>query len=701
MMGTIKDAPDYSELRRRAKEKLKKATSGSEDISGVSTERMARLIHELQVHQIELKMQNDELRSIQDELEKTLDKYSHLYDFSPVGYLTLIEKGIIDEANLTITSMLGVERSALIGNPFTRFILRDDHYIFYKHWQRLLETEIPQACDLRLVKKDGHGFHARLECMVIKNKGDDFRQIRVAVSDITEQNRLEEALSKSEKKYREITENMLVGVYQVTLDGKLLFANKKISEMFGYDSTKELIAAINSVEELYARSEERKTITDEIIGKGFIKNKAVEFKRKDGQSVWIKMNARRTINNDGTIILEGLMEDVTEFKRMEEQLRQVQKMESIGSLAGGIAHDFNNILAIILGNTELAIIDVPESNPAKRCLKVIQSASLRASELVQHLLSCSRKGITTRKPIKICPIIEDSLKMLRASIPADIEIRRNILCESDIILADPTQMSQVLMNLCANAVHAMQFEGGILELKLQTVEFGKQNMELNLGTGRYLKLAVSDTGHGIDPKIIGRIFDPYFTTKGLGEGTGLGLSVVQGIVKSHNGAVTLKSELGKGTVFEVLLPLTGAKAQSENKKAEAFPTGNEKILLIDDEESILNLVKKRLEMQGYQVKAKNNPVDALELFRFGPDRFDLIITDMIMPKMTGDKLAKEILSIRPDIPIILCSGYSDKIDAEKAAALGVRKYIEKPLNMSDFMIAIRKALDETKVSTHD
>lgn len=512
---------------------------------------------------------------------------------------------------------------------------------------------------------------------------------------------MEEALSKSEKKYREITENMLVGVYQVTLDGKLLFANKKISEMFGYDSTKELIAAINSVEELYARSEERKTITDEIIGKGFIKNKAVEFKRKDGQSVWIKMNARRTINNDGTIILEGLMEDVTEFKRMEEQLRQVQKMESIGTLAGGIAHDFNNILAIILGNTELAIIDVPESNPAKRCLKVIQSASLRASELVQHLLGCSRKCITTRKPIKICPIIEDSLKMLRASIPADIEIRRNILCESDIILADPTQMSQVLMNLCANAVHAMQFEGGILELSLQTVEFGKQNMELNLVPGRYLKLAVSDTGHGIDPKIIGRIFDPYFTTKGLGEGTGLGLSVVQGIVKSHNGAVTLKSELGKGTVFEVLLPLTGAKAQSENKKAEAFPTGNEKILLIDDEESILNLVKKRLEMLGYQVKAKNNPVDALELFRFGPDRFDLIITDMIMPKMTGDKLAKEILSIRPDIPIILCSGYSDKIDAEKAAALGVRKYIEKPLNMSDFMVSIRKALDETKVSTHD
>jgi len=252
------------------------------------------------------------------------------------------------------------------------------------------------------------------------------------------------------------------------------------------------------------------------------------------------------------------------------------------------------------------------------------------------------------------------------------------------------------MNLCTNAPDGMHDEGGILEVCLQNVEFGEQNVELDLGPGRYVKLVVSDTGHGIDSKKMDRIFDPYFTTKELGEGTGRGLSVVQGIVKTHHGAVAVKSKLGKGTVFEVLFPLTEADAQPDDGKAEDFPTGNEKILFIDDEASILKLAKKRLEMQGYQVEAKNNPVDALELFRSNPDRFDLIITDMAMPKMTGDKLAQAILSVRPEMPIILCSGYSDRIDVEKAAALSIRKYIEKPLNMSDFMISIRKVLDAAK-----
>lgn len=276
-----------------------------------------------------------------------------------------------------------------------------------------------------------------------------------------------------------------------------------------------------------------------------------------------------------------------------------------GTLAGGIAHDFNNILAIIFGYTELAIINVPESNPAKGYLKGIQSASLRAKDLVQHILSFSRKASINRKPIKIGLIIDDLLKMLRVSIPADIEIRQNISCESDMILADPVQVSQLFMNLCTNAAHAIRDEeGGILEVSLQNVEFGKQNVKLDLEPGRYVKLAVSDTGYGIDPKNFDRIFDPYFTTKRLGKGTGLGLSVVQGIVKTHNGAVTVKSKPEKGAVFEVLFPLIEGAMEPDVKGPEAFPTGKEKILFIDDEESILDLVKEMLEMQGYQVEAK-------------------------------------------------------------------------------------------------
>jgi two-component system cell cycle sensor histidine kinase/response regulator CckA len=240
----------------------------------------------------------------------------------------------------------------------------------------------------------------------------------------------------------------------------------------------------------------------------------------------------------------------------------------------------------------------------------------------------------------------------------------------------------------------MREEGGVLEVSIKNVDLELGNETLDLGPGRYVKLSVSDTGPGIDSTIIDRIFDPYFTTKGLGEGTGMGLSVVHGIVKNHDGAVTVKSEPGKGTVFEMFFPLTEAEAEPEDKKeSDVLLIGDEKILFVDDEESLVKMAKRMLEMQGYQVETRSDPVEALELFRSRPDGFDLVITDMTMPNMTGDRLAREILSIRPDIPIILCSGFSAKIDAEKAKALGIRKYIEKPLNMSDFVVAVRKVLD--------
>jgi two-component system cell cycle sensor histidine kinase/response regulator CckA len=315
---------------------------------------------------------------------------------------------------------------------------------------------------------------------------------------------------------------------------------------------------------------------------------------------------------------------------------------------------------------------------------------------VRHILSFSRKSVSERKPVQITSIIKDSLKLLRASIPTAIEIRQNFSCEHDTVLADPIQVNQVLMNLCTNASYAMREEGGVLEVSLKNVDLELGNEALDLGPGRYVKLSVSDTGPGIDSTIIDRIFDPYFTTKGLGEGTGMGLSVVHGIVKNHDGAVMVKSEPGKGAVFEMFFPLTEAEAEPEDKEAGALPTGDEKILFVDDEESLVRMVRRMLEMQGYEVEAKSDPVEALELFRSKPDRFDLIITDMTMPNMTGDRLANEILRIRPDMPIILCSGFSDKIDAEKAKELGVRKYIEKPLNMSDFVVAVRKVLDEQK-----
>jgi len=327
-------------------------------------------------------------------------------------------------------------------------------------------------------------------------------------------------------------------------------------------------------------------------------------------------------------------------------------------------------------------------------LDEIRSASLRASALVKQILSFARKSLTERNPIQISPIIKDSIKLLRASIPSTIEISQDISCEFDTVFSDPTQISQVIMNLCTNAAQAMDEHGGVLKVTLKNVEFENQDAGLDVKPGCYVALTVSDTGHGIKPEIIDRIFDPYFTTKEIDTGTGMGLSVIHGIVRSYDGIITVTSELGKGSVFEVLLPVIEAETKQKVKEPEALPTGTERILFVDDEPSLVNMVRQILERLGYEVETKINPVEALELFRSGPDRFDLVITDMTMPKMTGKRLAKEILDIRPDMPIILCTGYHEKISEEKAGELGIKAFVMKPFVTHNFALTVRKVLDE-------
>jgi PAS domain S-box-containing protein len=388
-------------------------------------------------------------------------------------------------------------------------------------------------------------------------------------------------------------------------------------------------------------------------------------------------------------------QDVTDKKLLEDQLLQSHKMESIGTLAGGIAHDFNNILGIILGNIELGMDDIAEWHPARLNLEEIRTASLRAKDVVRQLLSFARKTRLEKKPTNIIPIVEESLRLLRSSIPTSIEIRQNIAENVDPILADPTQINQILINLCTNANHAMP-DGGTLEINLQHAIFDKNTAPAysGLNPGRYVNLTVSDTGQGISQEDIDRIFDPYFTTKEVGKGTGMGLAVIHGIVKDHNGAITVKSELGKGTTFSIFFPVVEKEAEVEIESDEELPTGDERILFVDDEEVIVKLGRQRLERLGYKIEAAISPIEALKLFRSQPEKFDLVITDMMMPKMTGDKLVKEILNIRSDIPIILCTGFSEKIDEKKARKIGTADYIEKPYDKTDLACKVRKVLNE-------
>jgi len=378
----------------------------------------------------------------------------------------------------------------------------------------------------------------------------------------------------------------------------------------------------------------------------------------------------------------------------ERQLQQAQKSEAIATLAGGIAHDFNNILSAIMGYTELSMIDAEDNSPIKRHLDEIYKASFRARDMVQQILAYSRNNDLKRIPVQIGPIVKEALKMLRSFLPTTIEIKQNIESDVGYVEANVTQIHQVLMNLCTNAFHAMRENKGVLKVTL-TKEVSKNSIISQyeeLAPEGVLRLTVKDTGHGMTAQTIERIFDPYFTTKSRGKGTGLGLAVVQGIIKAHGGVIVVESEVGKGSAFHILLPMVEAEDRVVETTKESLPEGQEHILFVDDEETLIELGKQMLERLGYKPVVLTSSVDALELFRKDPYRFDLVITDMTMPKMTGDELSKALLNIRADIPIILCSGYSENITPDQVKDLGIKSFLTKPLVIKDLAHQVRRVL---------
>jgi CheY-like chemotaxis protein len=374
-------------------------------------------------------------------------------------------------------------------------------------------------------------------------------------------------------------------------------------------------------------------------------------------------------------------------------------MEAIGTLAGGIAHDLNNILYPIIGYTEMTMDDVPEDSVPRSNLEEVLKAANRAKGLVQQILAFSRQIEQERKPLKIQPIIKEALKLLRASLPSTIKITQNIDEDCASTLADTIQIHQVMMNLCTNAYQAMHDKGGVLEVALTEVDIGSGNLDpdLVLNPGQYLRLTVSDTGHGMEHAVMERVFHPYFTTKGPGGGTGMGLAVVHGIVKGYGGDITVYSEREKGTTFHVYLPrIDTGTLEPKTIFKDLVQKGNERILFVDDEAQIVRMVQQMLERLGYHVTARTSSVEALEAFRAQPDKFDLVITDLTMPNMTGTELTPKLVEIRPDIPIILCTGFSEVIAEEKAKAIGIREYLMKPVVQSEIAKSIRRVLDQGK-----
>ena len=385
-----------------------------------------------------------------------------------------------------------------------------------------------------------------------------------------------------------------------------------------------------------------------------------------------------------------------EKEQLQGQLRQSQKMEAIGTLAGGIAHDFNNILSIILGNTELALADETNKQTIRQNLNQILTASLRAREMIQQLLSFSRNEESTHKPLNLNRVLEDSLKLMRSSLPTNIIIDRDICDSQCTIIADATQIHQIMLNLCTNASHAMGPDGGMLTVRLESVVLESTTMagHTNLAAGNYARLVVADTGQGIEKHIIDRIFDPYFTTKETGKGTGMGLSVVHGIVKASGGDIQAFSQPGKFTEFQIYLPLVdmGVETGPDLLSQHHMPGGNERILLVDDELMLVDMMHKVLEQLGYTVSAFHDSGDALKAFIKAPRTYDILITDMTMPGMTGTGLAKAVKRVRHDLPIILCTGYNEQLCDENLDALGIRALMMKPVGMQQLAETIRSVL---------
>ena len=479
------------------------------------------------------------------------------------------------------------------------------------------------------------------------------------------------------------------------LDGRIHYVNAAFERISGY-SRKEAIGKTPAILKSGAHDQHhyRKLWRELSAGKSW--RGRMTNRRKDGSFFEVEATIVPVQRDNGRITdYLSVERDISKELLREKQMQQAQKMEAIGTLAAGIAHDFNNILAAIVGYTDIALYETPPESPLRKHLKKVLGAGNRAKSLVNQILAFSRSHDKEDRPVVVQTIMKEVLKLLKATLPSTIAIQSD-LKSKDAILADPTQIHQVIMNLCTNASHAMREKGGDLTVLLDSTTVHEDNPVSSdtLEAGRYLQLVIKDTGEGIPPDAQARIFDPFYTTKKPGEGTGMGLSVVHGIITDSGGAIHVRSKPGEGSTFEVLLPVIEEEPDAEKPENKSLPLGNERILFVDDEPNIVDVCAQMLRTLGYRVTGVRESQKALALFSQSPDNYDLVITDMTMPHMTGDLLGQKILTLRPDIPIIICTGYSEKLTEMNIRSLGFAGIAYKPLIIKDLAEMVRQTLDE-------
>jgi PAS domain S-box-containing protein len=550
----------------------------------------------------------------------------------------------------------------------------------------------------RLVTLSGDEIEVESTGVAFQHKGEFF--IQGIFRDITDRRRAEQKLRETEKKYRELAESLPQVIFEIDTRGNLIYLNQKGYELFGY-TPEDLAGGFNVLDAFVTEDRERVARNIELNLQGQRSGKSeYTVTCKDGTTIPVEIHAERVLRDARSVGIRGVLLDLTparraqeERERLESQLQQAQKMEAIGALAGGIAHDFNNILSAIIGYTELAMLN----EGAEHCREELKQALLaanRARDLIKQILAFSRQTDEERMPIRVGLVVKECVKFLRATIPSTIEIRTRIDEKAGTVLANSVELHQIIMNLCTNALHAIGERSGTLEITVDETQIDETRRQgaVGLDAGRYVRVSVQDTGGGIPPEIMGKIFDPYFTTKAKGVGTGLGLAVVHGIVRKSGGAIQVESVPGQGSTFHVLLPRVEQPSAAQVEPIGVPVGGTERILFVDDEMMLAGIGQQMLKKLGYDVVARTSPVEALELFKAKPDHFDLVVTDQTMPGMTGDALARELMRIRPGLPVIICTGYSQSIDERRAAEMGIRGFVMKPILINSISVAVRKAL---------
>ena len=614
--------------------------------------------------------------------------------------------GIITSWNRGAEKIYGYTASEIIGKPISTLLPSGLEDEVLQILGKIESEEHIEHYETVRRRKDGRDIFMSLTISPIRNAEGRIVGASTIGRDITERKRAEETLRENKSRLDLAIRSANMGVWSWDIHENKRYFDHKVCYLLGIDQAKftgtadDFFNVVHPDDREMLKSALTRTIEQDVPYE-------TEYRAvwPDGSVHYIIARAKLFRDETGQPLrVNGLAWDITERKLAEEQrakleaeLQQAQKLETIGTLAGGIAHDFNNILQPIMGYTEMELNDLSPSNPLRKSLEEVLKASLRAKELIRQILAISRSTEEQQRiPIDISSIIKEALKLLRSSLPSSIEMRQKI--RKSVALADPTQIHQVLMNLCTNAAHAMG-DKGILEVRLSPVDLSESDLAdqaiFDLKPGAYLRLSVSDTGSGIDAKTMERIFDPYFTTKEVGKGSGLGLAVINGIVKRHEGAITVQSVPGKGTTFSIYFPRLDSRPEATMQVEDPPQRGSERILLVDDEPALMEMATSILERLGYKVTGQTDSVTALEVFRVSPDEFDLIITDYTMPNLTGMDLAKEVRRIRPDIRIMLCTGFSEKITPDHMKELGVG-LLMKPYGMREISEAIRKTLDARK-----